>query len=415
MKRHPPVSESPGSAPPGAASASASTPATPEPARTGAPLKVLQFICSTGFYGAEGWILALAGNSERRAVCHHLVVTRESASHDLELARRYRALGLPVHELALSGRFDPRAITGLVALIRRHRIDVVHTHGYKSDLLGLIAARLAGVPCICTPHGFENTNDWKLRTYIRLGCASFRFFDRVVPLSPELLRDVQGMHVQAGRIEYIANGVDLQPVARLRAEREQQRASATGRAPVIGYIGQLISRKNVGDLIRIYQRLADRVPGLRLVIVGDGDERAALEAQAAQLDCHDRVEFRGFVDNPLDHLQEFDLFVLCSSLEGIPRCLMEAMAMGVPIAAYAIPGVDQLITHEQTGLLAPLGDSDALGRCCERILTDTALAGSLQAAATQRVHEDFSAARMAAAYLALYRQLTDSQVTDRAG
>ena len=396
-------------------SANARNPVEPEPTdRTtgddptspGArPRNVLQFICSTGFYGAEGWILALANNSDRSLVRHHLAVTREWETHDLELSRRYRDLGLPVHELEMAGKFDVRVVRKLLALIREHHIDVIHTHGYKSDLIGIVAARLSGIVSVCTPHGFENARDWKLRAYIRLGSAAFRFFDKVVPLSEELLSDIRGMHVAEERIEYIANGVDLKPIADLRRERESRRRFAPDASPVMGYIGQLIDRKNVRDIIAVFETLGTTMPELRLVILGDGDCRAALEAQARGLICHERIEFRGFVPDPLAHLAEFDLFVMSSSLEGIPRCLMESMAMGVPIVAYDIPGVDQLIEHESTGLLAQPGDIAELTRQCERMLTDEELSRSVSATALTRVHEGFSAKRMADAYLSLFERL----------
>lgn len=373
--------------------------------RDGKPLNVLQFICPTGFYGAEGWILALVNNSDHNRVRHHLAVTREWETHDLELTRRYSEFDLPVHELRLKGRFDIRVVRLLLGLIRENRIDIIHTHGYKSDLLGVLAARLAGIVSVSTPHGFENTRDWKLRAYIRAGCAAFRFFDKVVPLSDELLSDIRNMGVSEARIEYIANGVDMKSILAVCRDQPVLRQSNTQTPLVMGYIGQLIGRKNVCDVVSAFESLAERLPRLRLVILGEGDCRAALEAQVNQLRCRDRVEFRGFVSDPLSHLVEFDIFAMCSSREGIPRCLMEAMAMGVPIAAYDIPGVDQLVEHESTGLLAPLGDVAEFAKQCERLLTSETLSQSISAAALTRVSAEFSAKRMADAYLAVYNQL----------
>ena len=106
----------------------------------------------------------------------------------------------------------------------------------------------------------------------------------------------------------------------------------------------------------MFERIAGDYPQVKLVLLGDGDARAQYEQHAATLKSADRIRFKGFVNDPLQHLSGFDLFVMTSTLEGIPRCLMESMAMGVPVAAYDIPGVDQLIEHKSTGLLAPLGD-----------------------------------------------------------
>ena len=121
-----------------------------------APVKVLHFICSTGFYGAEKWILALANNSDRELVTSELVVTRESESHDLQLVKDFNQLQLKSHELAMNGRFDFRVIRSLVKLIKEHNIDVLHSHGYKSDIIGVIAAKIAGIHCISTPVSYTH-------------------------------------------------------------------------------------------------------------------------------------------------------------------------------------------------------------------------------------------------------------------
>ena len=96
----------------------------------------------------------------------------------------------------MSNRFDLGIIGKLVALIKDRDIDVIHTHGYKSDILGVIAARKAGIKCVVTPHGFENAKDLKLRLFIWAGCKAMGFADKVVPLSPQLLDDSRRMGVK---------------------------------------------------------------------------------------------------------------------------------------------------------------------------------------------------------------------------
>ncbi|MEE9320261.1 MAG: glycosyltransferase [Granulosicoccus sp.] len=396
------------------------------------PLRVLHFICSTGFYGAEKWVLALANNLDTAAVHSELAVTRESADHDLELTRQFRALSLPAHEIELAGRFDIiSAVKKLAELIRERRIDIIHTHGYKSDILGILAARRSGVASVCTPHGFENADDWKLGLYIKLGCQTFRFFDRVAPLSLQLVEDVKRYGVKHDRITYIQNGVDLKPIEIERQKRQQERR-AIASVPIldgnsdqqneksestpksideqsaertIGFIGQLISRKNVGDILTIFDALAAQHPAIKLVLLGDGEERLALEEQAAGLASNDRIEFKGFVNDPLAWLRSFDLFVLTSTLEGIPRCVMESMAMGVAIAAYDIAGIDQLLEHDKTGLLCKFGDRETMQRLWESALFDAELAQRISDSAAVSVRERFSAAAMAERYTALYAEL----------
>lgn len=374
-------------------------------------IRVLHFICSTGFYGAEKWILALVNNQDNDSVHSELVVTKEAENQDLELTRAYRAMGHPVHEIPMSFKFDFRAVSALADLLRERKIDIIHTHGYKSDILGVLAARKAGIKSIATPHGFEKLDDWKLNLFIGLGCRSFKYFDYVAPLSLELCDDVRRYNVEESKIVYIRNGVDLKGIDfRLPSQNPTRKTN-----PTIGFIGQLIGRKNVGDILDVFDTIAGEHPHLKLVLLGDGDARAQYEQHASGCANADRIKFLGFVNQPLDHLSTFDLFVMTSTLEGIPRCLMESMAAGVPVAAYDIPGVDQLIEPDKSGLLVPLGDKQKLTDCWNKLLWDDALADQIATAAAKTVSEKFSAQRMADEYLDLYqRVMSDAAVAKAA-
>ena len=371
--------------------------------------RVLHFICSTGFYGAEKWVLALANNIDRDKIESELVVTSESENQNLQVTAAFRDMQLPAHELAMSGRFDLRVVRSLVKLIRDRDIDILHTHGYKSDIIGVLAAKFAGIKSICTPHGFEKTDDWKLHQFIKLGCKSFRYFDLVVPLSRELCKDVKGFGVPEEKIVYIRNGVDLSPINFRLPTTYRQSSGQSETTRTIGFIGQLIGRKNVVDLLDVFNKIADEFADVNLVLLGDGDSRFKFEEYASQLPNNTRIHFAGFQDQPLEQLATFDLFVMTSTLEGIPRCLMESMAMGVPVAAYDIPGVDQLIKHKVTGLLAPLGDKDALTLCWRELLWNSELADEIAQNAANYIDEKFSAKRMAIEYTDLYRKVVNSQ------
>jgi len=369
-------------------------------------INILQFICPTGFYGAERWILALARHLPKDQIRCDLAVTLENNSKDLELVKKYRQDYGETFEIPMSNRFDLGVIKKLVSLIKERDIDIIHTHGYKSDILGVIAARKAGIKCIVTPHGFENVKDPKLRLFIWLGCKAMGYADRVVPLSPQLMEDSRRMGVKDNKLVYIQNGVDL-------SEVEEQRQKANPLKNVngekrIGFVGQMISRKNIFDILDIFEKLFANNNNIRLIFVGDGDQRSELEFYAKKLESSDKIDFLGFRDDRLELLQSFDLFVMTSTLEGIPRCLMEACAMGIPVAAYDIPGIDQLITHEETGLLAALKDKNTLKLYWEKLLCDEQYATPLAENARQYVQTHYSASRMANEYLDLFKQLTSN-------
>ena len=367
------------------------------------PIRTLQFTCPSGFYGAERWILALASHLTDQNVVCDLAVTMEPGQGQLELVERYTAEMGRTFELPMKHRFDWTVVGKLRHLLQQEKYDIIHTHGYKSDILGVLAAKRAKAFSISTPHGFENAADWKLRTYMWLGGKAFRYFDRVAPLSSQLCDDVARLGVSADKLCYIQNGVDLSEVDAVRASRSDK--SHTKSRQRIGFVGQLISRKNVKDLIDVFEMVALHRPNIELFILGDGEERVLLEEYASQTSCHDKIQFLGFRDDRLQLLKSFDLFAMTSSLEGIPRCLMEAMAMGVPVVAYDIAGVDQLIEHERTGLLAPLGDKETLANYWRDVLSNQDLATRLAKAAKETVESQFSAQRMADEYASLYAEM----------
>ncbi len=366
-------------------------------------LNILEFICPTGFYGAERWILALAKNLPEERIRCNLAVTLEDNSKNLELVNKYKQDCGEAFEIPMKHRFDLSIIRKLVDLIRERQIDIIHTHGYKSDILGVIAARKAGIKCIVTPHGFENVKDPKLRLFIWLGCKAMTYADRVVPLSPQLLEDSERMGVKDYKLQYIQNGVDLSEV-----EEQRQRHNpliSQDEEKRIGFIGQMISRKNISDILDVFESLSQRQQNIRLIFVGDGDQRQKLENYASSLSSCSKIEFLGFRDDRLELLQSFDLFVMTSTLEGIPRCLMEACAMGIPVAAYDIPGIDQLITHKKTGLLAKPGDKKTLETYWEKLLFENQSATRLAENAREYVQTHYSAKRMANEYVNLFYQL----------
>ncbi|AKO52763.1 glycosyl transferase family 1 [Marinobacter psychrophilus] len=368
-------------------------------------LNILQFITPAGFYGAERWVLALANNIDVNCVTCDLAVTRESEHQDLTVAEVYPQAVGEVHYLEMAGRFDLRVIRQLVDVIRRRQIDIIHTHGYKSDILGLLAAKKAGIRCVSTPHGFAGNVGFKLATFIRIGTYMLRYFDAVAPLSEELEADMSRFKVPPSKTRFIRNGVDLTEI-----DAATQNLPAGDSQEIfknIGYIGQMIPRKGLPDLLAAFDRLYAKDESMTLKMLGDGSQRAELEAQAASLESASAIEFLGFRSDRLALLSQFDLFVMTSSLEGIPRCLMEAMAVGVPVVAYDIPGVDQLVKHGETGLLAPLGDVNALVDYCCQVLTNPEMARYMVTNARKLVDERFSAARMAREYEALFAQLVN--------
>lgn len=369
-------------------------------------LNVLQFICSTGFYGAERWVLALAKHLDPSVVRSDLVVTQEGESQELKIVQQFNVENGQAFQLPMAHKFDFSVVDKLVELIKKRDIDVIHTHGYKSDILGIWAARKANIKIVVTPHGFPEQIDFKLKFFIWLGCQSLRFANKVVPLSTQLMEDVKGFGVAKEKISYIQNGVDLSEVeAQLKLPIKTELSN--NRVKRIGFVGQMIKRKNIEHVLDVFESLSKKHGNIELYLLGDGDSRQGLEEYTEALDSKSKIRFLGFRDDRLEWLQSFDLFVMTSLLEGIPRCVMETMAMGVPVAAYNIAGVDQLINHNETGLLADLNDKSSLEEHWETLLFNDEVSENISIKAKDFVYKHYSAQRMADEYTEIFKNLQE--------
>ncbi|PAV27041.1 glycosyltransferase [Tamilnaduibacter salinus] len=371
------------------------------------PLRILQFITPAGFYGAERWVLALVNNLDSEHVTPFLAVTDEGGGQDLTFLDYWPGDKGEISRIAMNGRFDWRAIDRLSRVIRDRKIDVLHTHGYKSDIVGWMAARKAGIPCVSTPHGFPTSAGLKMRLFIGAGSFLLRYFNAVAPLSEALQRDMQRLKVPAERTRMIQNGVDLKEIDEALASDVGEHDLRTPGCFTIGYIGQMIPRKGLRHLLSAFDRFHAKYPESQLVLVGDGGERSELEALAQSMASGQAIHFAGFRADRLRLLRQFDVFAMTSALEGIPRCMMEAMAVGTPVVAYDIPGVDLLIEQGVTGLSVQHGDDDGLSQCFETVLEDSRAASARAEAARQLIEEQYSARRMALEYEQVFRELRD--------
>lgn len=365
-------------------------------------INVLQFITPTGFYGAERWILALNNNLDQDKVRSDLVVTVEKGVQP-EIVAHFNADKCQVFEIKVNSRFSLHTIRSLIALIKQRNIDVIHTHGYKSDILGIIAARISGIKAVSTPHGFGEPADHKLKIFISLGKLALRFFDVVAPLSEQLVEESKAAGVSKDKVQFIRNAVDLKEVEQYRLNKTNH--DDPDRVLRVGYIGQMIPRKKIDHILDIFNRIWLENKNVELKLLGDGNSRVELEAYASTLPSRDVIRFLGFRNDRLELLSQFDLFVMTSSDEGIPRCLMEAIAMEIPVAAYNIPGVDQLVMHNKTGLLAKYGDQKKLQEYWSKLLFDKEYAQKLAIKGRSFVNERYSGQRMASEYTALYQNL----------
>jgi glycosyltransferase involved in cell wall biosynthesis len=324
------------------------------------------------------------------------------------LALAARKAGYRCHIIPCRGRFDFGAARRLRALVREEKFQIVHSHGYKADLISLLATSRLRVRNVATPHGWSAKGDWKLRIYELADWLSFALFDAVAPLSSQLRDGVMMNPFARGQVNYIPNGVDLSEID--EAREMASTLPPLGPGPVIGYCGQLIRRKDLATLLTAFAQWPRE--DATLVLIGDGACRDELAAQAQSLKIGSRVNFVGYTPDRLEWMARFDAFVLPSICEGIPRCLMEAMALEVPVIASAIAGNRDLVKHGVTGLLFRPGDAGDLYLHLDDMFRYPAALLRHQVIEARRfIQQRHSGEAMARAYEALFQRLAPTSLS----
>lgn len=375
------------------------------------PVRVLQLGSPNGMFGAERWILALLKYLPRDRVQTVVGVIKDDPDAPRPpLLGHAESQGFETALIDAPGRLSAAAVGALRRLIREQRIDVLHSHFYKTTILGALAVRGTDCRLLATPHGWNTDAGFKLQAYEWAERVAFGWCDAVAPLSAELARGLTPLPWLRGKVTLIPNGVDLSEVTACDEVAAEVRAVRDEGAFVVGYIGQLIGRKRVDTLIDAFAALPlDRK---HLYIVGDGPDRAALAQRAESAGIGNQVTFTGFREDRLAYLRGFDAIVLPSLLEGIPRCLMEAMAAGAAMVATDIDGTRELVLHDRTGLLFAPGQSRVLADHLASLAREPARRQRLVAAARERVHAQFSGASMADRYARLFDSLTGRAPAD---
>jgi glycosyltransferase involved in cell wall biosynthesis len=300
---------------------------------------------------------------------------------------------------------DCRALWELRRLIKKLRPDIVHTHSSKAGFLGRLAARRAGVRHIVhTPHGHVfggYFSPLETRLYVILERRAARWTGRIITLTDAEAR--QHLALRIGRLEQfvtIPSGIDLDAV--LSAPPAHL---VSGRL-VIGAIGRLAPVKGHQQLIEAAPDILRRFPDARLLLVGDGELRPALEKRAETLGLADRIIFAGFRQDVPSIIAGMDLVVLPSLNEGMGRVLVMAMAQGKPIVASRVGGVPELLGEGEAGVLVPPGDSRALADAICELLENPSGARALGEAGRRRAPR-YSAEAMIAALTKLYHEVVD--------
>ncbi|MCS6897900.1 MAG: glycosyltransferase [Nitrospira sp.] len=282
---------------------------------------------------------------------HLGVFLRRGEREDSPFVAEAKRVGMPVHYIYGFHQYDPLMIVRLNRIIRDERIDIVHAHEVKSDVIAYLASRAQPVPIVTTMHGWI-ANNLKGKALVALDKRIARGFDVVIAVSRRMEQELLEAGVPRKKLRLLHNAIVVEKYRRTGTRGVLQ--EIVGRQveqPVVASIGRLSQEKGHADLIEAVALVRKAGHKVSLVLVGDGPERPNLLQQIQKLGLEGVVHLLGYIQAPQRLLEEIDLMVLPSHTEGLPNAALEALLMEVPVLATRVGGTPEIITDGINGRL----------------------------------------------------------------
>ncbi len=348
-------------------------------ARGGAQLTVLESIDVGDHEGLNSFSMTVLAGSDRPDDGDFWTDDRLAGATVVEVPPLRRRVS-PRHDLA--------ALIWLIRWLRRHRPDVLHTHSTKAGVLGRLAAAITRTPVVHTVHGWSGPF-YRGHPVVRRAVA---LLERLLArLSSALIvvgtgdREI-GLRNGIGDVEkyrVVRSGIHLSQVT---PDRDRLRRDLGIRPDdlIVGMVARFAEQKDHNLALEAMSHLTTSFPSAKLVLVGDGPTRPDVERQVAELELDDVVVLAGHRPNAGELAHAFDVCLLTSFWEGVPRTLVEAAAAGVPLVASDVGGVADIVVDGETGWLVPVGDLHTVINRLERLLSSSDLREQMGRAAANQ-------------------------------
>ncbi|MBN2131853.1 MAG: glycosyltransferase [Sedimentisphaerales bacterium] len=274
-------------------------------------------------------------------------------------------------ESAATGLQALPTLIRLARVLRTQQVDLLHCHNPKANTYGVLAAIMARTPAVLVQfHGLKRTRG------IRRKLANLLIFRRaaaIVAVADAVRKDIvaSNWHVPHDRFRLLESSIDFARFAHTDATRSAalRQLGVPADAVVLGTIGRLAPTKGLSYLLEAFGAVRQQVASAHLVLLGDGPSRTELEQQVTRTPYRDAVHFLGHRSNVAQLLQGFDVFVLASVAEGMPRVILEAMAAGVPCVSTAVGGIPEMLDGGRLGSLVPPRDVGQLADALLKMAT----------------------------------------------
>ena len=373
-------------------------------------INVLHLHSSSGLYGAESVILNLGKSLDVHG--YHPIIGCLEVGESLLSAFAHATLesNLDVETFITKAKFSPVAIFKIAKLIRKRNVQIIHSHTFKTTILGFFASRLTRIPLVETNHLFPPMplSDKKLQLYAKIDAFFLRYADKTIAVSHKIKTSLADSGVPESKISVIENGIDVEKCRAVRLEERVLARKALGLEDgsfVIGGVGRLTEQKGFEYLLEAAKAVLTRRKDVVFIIAGDGPLRGKLYKHMDKLKLDGNVNFLGFRKDILRILAAMDIFVMPSIDEGLPIAMLEAMAVGLPVIVTSVGEIPRVIENKQNGILIEPKNSEMLANKIIYLMENYKIRGDIIDKAWQTVKAKYSNEAMSKSYALIYDRL----------
>lgn len=368
------------------------------------PINILYIIDKLDYGGAQEFLLNLIPNLDRERYVPHVCSLHKS----LVKFEEFYQLGVAIYNLDVS-KGNPLSIVKIFRLIKRHKINIVHTFLFASNTYGRIGAILARTPAIIS-HEVANDQEWENPVHLLVDRILARSTDFVIANAEA----VKNFYVQEAKIpqhKTIKINTSIQSESyekQVNIAVERKKLGLLPDKPVVGFVGRLRAQKRPHDFIQAAQIVLQSLPEIQFAIVGDGELRQMLEKEVARDNLAKNVYFLGYRRDLPTLMKCLDVLVNTSSWEGLPMTIMEAMLAKKPVVATNVDGNAEIVTDGCTGLLTPFGNTEEIAKAIVTLLRDPQKSKDFGERGYKRMKKDFNIVKIAQKIEELYRRALDT-------
>jgi glycosyltransferase involved in cell wall biosynthesis len=315
------------------------------------------------------------------------------------------AAGVEILTMTAASLFNVWRLKQLIDFLKREKIDIVQTHLFYSNILGTLAAHLAGVPVIATLHSIAMRKDWKGQVLKLLEDYCLRQFATRILAVGNVVAEAHAGHYGARGLTIIPNGIpEPQPVHGNERERLRREFTGSESKPIVVTVGRFAQAKGYEDMIEAFNLLHKKDVKPMLLMVGTGGTVDSIKAQVESSQLSNSVILAGERSDVSQLLASSDVYASSSHREGLPLAVLEAMMAGLPVVATSVGDIPNVVTDE-TGVVVPPHQPQMLAAALEDLLKNPEKRRAMGTAAKERAMSKYSVDAWMKRHAALYKEV----------